>query len=157
MAVASDNDAKSVVALSKSPVFHREYSSVSKAIAQLAADARALNRVGRLFRAQQLKYFPLRARNYWQTDVVNIFREYAPCLAERTYRHKANQVIKGNKPLGIGYGLSLVNLGDVQSGWSLPFEFRRVRSGEDEIEVGAVKPMQYASHLVLEHSIRIFC
>lgn len=137
MAVASYKDAKSVVALSKSPVFHREYSSVSKAIANLARDERQLNRVRHRFQEQWQKYFPIRERNYLQTDVVNIFREQAPCLKDRQYRHKANNVIKGNKPLGIGYPLSLVNVADFQSSWSLPFDLRRVKSNEDEIEVGA--------------------
>jgi len=55
----------------------------------------------------------------------------------RQYRHKANNVIGGNQPIGIGYGLSLVNLADLSSSWSLPFEVRRVKSNEDEIEVAA--------------------
>jgi hypothetical protein len=137
MALASYRDAKSVVALSKSPVFHRQYSSVSKAIAKLAKDQDELKRVRRRFQEHWKKYFPRGERNYLQTDVVNIFREQAPCLKDRQYRHKANQVIKGNKPLGIGYPLSLVNLADFESSWSLPFELRRVKSKEDEIEIGA--------------------
>lgn len=155
MALASDKNAKSVVALSKSPVFHREYSSVSKAIAQLAVDERELKRVGRLFRAQQLKYFPVRARNYWQTDVVNIFREYAPCLPGREFRHKANQVIVGNKPLGIGYGLSSINLADLESGWSLPFEFRRIKSTEAALEVGAAQIKALCERAELAESLQI--
>ena len=135
MALASYRDAKSVVALSKSPVFHHEYSSISKAIANLAKNKHELKRVGKLFKKQWLKYFPIRERNYFQTDVVNIFRQYSPSLAERQYRHKANNVIFGNKPLGIGYGLSSVNLADFESRWSVPLELRRVKSAEDEIEV----------------------
>jgi hypothetical protein len=114
MALASFRDAKSVVALSKSPVFHHRYSSISKAIASLAKNEHELKRVRKVFREQQLKYFPVRARNYFQTDVVNIFREHSPCLKARQYRHKANNVIFGNKPLGIGYPLSLVNLADAR-------------------------------------------
>lgn len=139
MALASFRDAKSVVALSKSPVFHHRYSSISKAIAGLAKNEHELKRVRTVFREQQLKYFPVRARNYFQTDVVNIFREHSPCLKARQYRHKANNVIFGNKPLGIGYPLSLVNLADFESSWSLPFDLKRVESNEDEIEVGAAQ------------------
>ncbi len=139
MALASFRQAKSVVALSNSPVFHHQYSSISKAIAGLAKTEHELKRVRKLFRGQQLKYFPLGARNYFQTDVVNIFREHAPCLKARQYRHKANNVISGNKPLGIGYGLSLVNIADFESGWSLPFDLKRVKSNEDEVEVGAAQ------------------
>ena len=137
MAVASYREAKSVVALSKSPVFHHQYSSITKAITNLAKDERELKRVRKLFQEQWLKYFPIESVNYFQTDVVNIFREHAPCLKGRQYRHKANQVIGGNKPLGIGYGLSLVNLGDFESSWSMPFSLHRVKANEDEVEVGA--------------------
>lgn len=137
MALASYTDAKSVVALSKSPVFHHEFSSVFKAIDILAKNEHEFKRVRKLFRRQWLKYFPVKERNYFQTDVVNIFRSHAPCLAERTFRHKANNVISGNKPLGIGYPLSLVNIADFSSSWSLPFDLKRVRSNEDETEVAA--------------------
>ncbi len=137
MALASYTDAKSVVALSKSPVFHHEFSSIFKAIDALAKNEHELKRVRRMFRRHWLKYFPLRERNYFQTDVVNIFRQHSPCLKERTFRHKANNVIVGNQPLGIRYGLSLVNLANFESRWSLPFDLKRVCSNEDEIEVAA--------------------
>ena len=139
MALASFRGAKSVVALSKSPVFHHQYSSVSKAVANLARNERELKRVQRLFTEHRLNYFPRRLVHYFQIDVVNIFREHAPCLRDRQYRHKANNVIFGNKPLGIGYGLSSVNIADFESRWSLPLELRRVKSNEDEIEVGAAQ------------------
>ena len=137
MALASYREAKSVVALSKSPVFHHQFSSISKAIDGLAKNERELKRVRKLFKEHWLKYFPSRPRNHFQTDVVNIFREYAPCLKARQYRHRANNVIGGNQPLGIGYGLSLVNVADFASRWSLPFDLKRVGSNEDEIEVAA--------------------
>lgn len=134
-AVASYRDAKSVVALSKSPIFHHQFSSVSKAIINLAKNKQELKRVRRLFREHQLKYFPIRSRNHLQTDVVNLFRQHSPCLKGRQYRHKANNVIAGNQPLGIGYGFSFVNLADFESNWSLPCLVRRIGSHEDEIEV----------------------
>ena len=137
MAMASYRDAKSVVGLSKSPVFHHQYSSISKAIANLARTKQELKQVVKLFKEHWIKYFPIRERNYFQTDVVNIFRQYAPCLVDRQYRHRANNVIFGNKPLGIGYPLSSVNLADFESSWSIPFELQRVKSNEDEIEVAA--------------------
>lgn len=144
-----------MVALSKSPVFHHQYSSISKAIANLAHHHQELKRVRRWFKEHWKKYFPIRARNYLQTDVVNLFREYAPSLADRQYRHKANNVIKGNKPLGIGYGLSSVNLADFESSWSLPFELRRVNSSEDEIEVGAEQIKAICSAQEFRESLQI--
>ena len=135
MAVASYRDAKSVVGLSKSPVFHHQFSSISKAIINLVRNKHELKRVRKLFREHQLKYFPIKTRNYLQTDVVNIFRSFSPCLKGRAFRHKANNVIAGNQPLGIGYGFSFVNLADFESNWSLPFDLRRIGSNEDEILV----------------------
>lgn len=137
MAVAGYRDAKSVVGLSNSPVFHHQFSSVSKAIINLAQNKHELKRVRKLFREHRLKYFPIKTRNYLQTDVVNLFRSHSPCLKGRQYRHKANNVIAGNQPLGIGYGISFVNLADFESSWSLPFDLRRIGSDEDETEVAA--------------------
>lgn len=137
MALAGCESAKSVVALSNSPVFHHQYSSVSAAISGLAHDERERRRVGGLFKQLWLKHFPSASVNHFQTDVVNIFREHSPCLKDRQYVHKANNVIGGNKPIGIGYPLSSVNRADLASSWSLPFELRRVTSSEDGIEVGA--------------------
>lgn len=137
IALASFQSAKSVVALSNSPLFHHQFSSISKAIDGLAKSERELKLVRSLRTEQWLKHFPIKERNHFQTDVVNLFREHSPCLKGRQYRYKANNVIVGNKPLGIGYPLSLVNLADFQSSWSIPFDVRRVGSGEDEIKVAA--------------------
>ena len=154
-ALASYRDAKSVVGLSKSPVFHHQFSSISKAIANLAQNKHELKRVRKLFRNHQLKYFPIRPRNYLQTDVVNIFREHAPCLKERQYRHRANNVIAGNQPLGIGYGFSFVNLAHFESSWSVPFEIKRVGSNEDEIEVGVCQIKQVCESAEFVGSLNI--
>ena len=139
MALASFTNAKSVVALSNSPVFHHQYASITSAISNLAKTKHELKRIRRLFKEHWLKYFLICSVNHFQTDVVNIFRPYSPSLRDRQYRNKANNVIFGNKPLGIGYGLSIVNLADFASSWSLPFELQRVKSNEDEIEVGAAQ------------------
>ena len=72
MALASCQTAKSVVALSKSPVFHHQYCSLTDAISNLAKNERELKRVRKLFQEHWLKYFPIRGVNHFQTDVVNI-------------------------------------------------------------------------------------
>ena len=46
-------------------------------------------------------------------------------------------MISGNKPLGIGYPLSLVSIADFESSWSIPFSLHRVKSNKDVIEVAA--------------------
>jgi hypothetical protein len=55
MALASYREAKSVVALSKSPVFHHQFSSVSKAIASLAKNHHELKFIRKLFRQHSLE------------------------------------------------------------------------------------------------------
>lgn len=87
--------------------------------------------------------------------MVNIFREYSPCLRDRQYRHKANNVIAGNQPLGIGYGFSFVNLALFESKWSLPFDLHRVSSQEDEIEVAAAQIKQICESAEFVESLQI--
>ena len=137
MALASFEGAKSVVGLSKSPVFHHQYSSLHKAVAELAKDERSLKRVKKIFQEPWLEYFRMGSINHFQTDVVNIFREHSKCLKDTQFVNKANNRIHGNKPVGIGYPLSSVNVADFESNWSVPFELTRVKSNENAIEVGA--------------------
>jgi hypothetical protein len=98
-----------VVALSNSLVFHHQFSSISQAIASLAKHHQELQWIRRLFLQHRLQYFPVKARNYLQTDVANLFRPHSPCVQGCQYQHKANNVIAGNQPLGIGYGFILNN------------------------------------------------
>jgi len=137
MALASFKSAKSVTALSESPLFGHQYSSITAAISGLANNDWELRHVQRVLQEFWQKYFKVGRVIHWQTDVVNVFREYAPCLRERQYRHKANNVIRGNKALGLGYPLSEVNWADPQSGWSVPFLMRRIGACEDEALCGA--------------------
>ena len=138
MALASFKTAQSVVGLSESPLFHHQYSSVTAAISTLAKTQHELKRVRRLFQRQWITYLLLSGyKLHWQTDGVSLFREHSRCLPETQFVVKANNRIRGNKPVGIGYPLSLVNIADFESSWSLPFELRRVKSWEDVVKVGA--------------------
>ncbi len=157
MALASYREAKSVVALSRSPVFHHQYSSITDAVSNLASSEREFKRVYKLFKEHQLKYFPICGVNHFQTDVVNIFRQHSPCLRDRQYRHKANNVIFGNKPIGIGYPLSLVNIAAYSSNWSVPLDVQRVKSNEDEIEVGASQMKQICESAEFKDARRYQC
>jgi hypothetical protein len=91
MALAGFREAKSVAALSQSPLFPRQFSSMSKAIASLAKNHQELRWLRRLFRQHSLQYFPVSAGDYLQTDAVNLFRQYSPCVQGGQYRHKANR------------------------------------------------------------------
>ncbi len=122
MALASFKSAKSVVGLSESPVFHFQFSSICEAISSLARTyaehAERLKALQRLFLAR----FEWKSIIDWQSDGVSLFREHSRCLKDLQFVHKANTVIHGNKPIGIGYPLLFINLADFANKWSLPFE-----------------------------------
>ena len=145
MALASFTDATSVVSLSLSPLFQHQYSSLTDAITHLAYyDA------DRKLRRQQiqqlcLKYLPQRESFAFHSDGLSLFREHSPCLKERGYVHKANNVVPGNKPVGVGYQYSLVNLGVPESSGSLLFDSRRVKPAEDLLTVSAAQMVRLCS------------
>jgi hypothetical protein len=122
MALASFKAAKSVVGLSESPVYHYQYSSISETVSKLvrtsAEHDERRNSLQRLFLAR----FELKSVIDWQSDGVSLFREHSKCLKDLQFVHKANTVIRGNKPIGIGYPLLFINLADFANQWSLPFE-----------------------------------
>jgi hypothetical protein len=139
MALASCHDARSVVALSASPLFQHQYSSLTDAITHLAGYE--ADRQLRRAQIQQfcLRHLPPRESYDLHSDGLSLFREHSPCLKERGYVHKANNVVPGNKPVGLGYQYSLVNLGVPESGWSLLFESQRVTPAEDLLTVSAAQ------------------
>ena len=137
MALSSDCTAKSVVGLSESPLFHYQYSSICDAIAHLSKDAASLATVQSTVQELCLPYFKKQKVNHFQTDGVSLFRQHSPCLEGRQYVYKANTVIPGNKPLGIGYSYSFVNAADLPHSWSLPFSVNRVGLTDNIVSMGA--------------------
>ena len=139
MAVASFKSAQSVVQLSESPVFHFQFSSISDAVTNLArTSAERLDRretLQKLF----LEHFEMKPIIDWQSDGVSLFREHSKCLKDLQFVYKANTVIRGNKPIGIGYPLLFVNLADFANKWSLPFEVEIVGKETDYVSLAAKK------------------
>ena len=72
-----------------------------------------------------MKYAKPQKRVRLQTDVTSLLKEHSPTLENRQHVKKSNNVIKGNKPLAIGYPLSSINL-SCESNWSLPLLRGRV-------------------------------
>ena len=139
MAVASFKSAQSVVQLSESPVFHFQFSSISDAVTNLArTSAERLDRretLQKLF----LEHFEMKPIIDWQSDGVSLFREHSKCLKDLQFVYKANTVIRGNKPIEIGYPLLFVNLADFANKWSLPFEVEIVGKETDYVSLAAKK------------------
>jgi hypothetical protein len=147
-ALSGSPGARSVVELSLSPLFRREWGSLHDAIDAFyqAADPDAGTRqeleeqLARLIGA----YLPApQQRKFWLlgTDVVPVPRPYAPTLADRSFVHVATPV-GGATPVGIGHPYSVVallpeksQLGDPP--WVVPVGVRRVPSDAKATTVGA--------------------
>ena len=139
MALASFKAAKSVVQLSESPVFHFQFSSISDAVTNFARTAADWFERRQSLQKLFLKYFQWKAIIDWQSDGVSLFREHSKCLKDLQFVHKANTVIRGNKPVGIGYPLLFINLADFANRWSLPFEVEIAGKDTDYVSLAAEK------------------
>jgi len=149
-ALSSTPNARSVVELSLSPFFRREYSSVHDAIACLLQPTEP-EKTAEERRASEQKWVRMIApylpepqkRRFWLfgTDVVPIPRPFARTLAERTFVHQPN-TLRGNKPVTIGHDYSHLVFfpekanADAPS-WVVPMIVRRVHSDEKATGVGA--------------------
>jgi hypothetical protein len=149
-ALSSNTNARSVVELSLSPLFRREYSSVYDAIEHFFVPSKPETAIQEQ-RAHEQGLLSLIApflstpqqRKYWLfgTDVTYLPRQFARTLAERTYVHCPN-TIAGNKPVTIGHDYSILSClpEKVSSGsppWVVPLIVRRVQSTEKASLVGA--------------------
>jgi hypothetical protein len=149
-ALCSSPQAQSVVELSLSPLFRREYGSLSDAIAhffqakhseQAEAERRAWDQeITRLLG----RYVPApQQRRYWLlgTDVTPLPRPFARTLADRGVVYQPNPVV-GNKPITLGHAYSaLVYLPEKvqpdEPPWVIPLHLRRVHSQAKSNVVGA--------------------
>lgn len=125
MSLTSYQKADSLVELSLSSLFHYQFSSVYKPIHSIADNEASYEQAVQLILNLCLKYAKPQKRVRLQTDVTSLIKEHSPSLENRQHVKKSNNVIKGNKPLGIGYPLSSVNL-SCESNWSLPLLRGRV-------------------------------
>jgi hypothetical protein len=149
-ALSSSPNARSVVELSLSPLFRREYSSVSDAIDnffQASSPAKwdqerrpwekeVARLIGRYLLAPQQCPFWLLG-----TDVVPIPRPFVQALPDRTFVYQPNPV-RGNKPVTIGHCYSVVAFLPEKTQaddppWVVPLHVRRVQSEEKLTSVGA--------------------
>jgi len=143
-AVSSTSNAHSVVELSLSPFFRREYSSVHDAIAHFfrPSEPKKTEEARREWEQKWVRllapYLPEpRRRKFWLfgTDVVPIPRVFAQTLADRTFVYQPNTVVRGNKPVTIGHQYSHLVFFPEQVDaddppWVVPLVVRRVHSDE---------------------------
>lgn len=140
MSLASYQEARSPTELSLSPVYHYQYGSISKAVAELSSEEASRVKVQQAIRKMCLPYYESceeHSLSDWlllQTDTTPIGKAHSPTLEDRTYIPVPNNVIPGNKSLDIGYEASFINLSEPASCWSLPLSVKRVQSRETATE-----------------------
>ena len=147
-ALSSTSSASSVVELSLSGLFRREYPSVYDAVEHLfiasSADKETKERLkfrkkllglGASFIAKPI------TRNFllFGVDGVSIPRLYADTLDDRSFVHQPT-VIRGNKPITIGHSYSTLaflpeSVAGDYSHWIFPLSMQRVTSDQKATEV----------------------
>jgi hypothetical protein len=124
----SSHKADCVTALSESPLFHHQYSSITDAIAHFADSPQSLAQ-------NEQAILQMCLGRYWdgpqgpvvlQTDKTGIVKRHSPTLPNRTLIKVSNSLVPGNKPLDIGYDYSFVNLCAEGRRWSLPLSARHI-------------------------------
>lgn len=153
LALGSSTCAQSVVGLSKSPLYQYPYSSIGKSICGLAADSATRCDLQRDIQSMVLPYYesksPLLGTNrcYLIVDTLPYIRSHSPTLAARRYVPIPNNPIKGNKPIGIGYKISSVNISEPDSKWTLPLSMERVPLDKTDAEYAVKQVSQVAQQV----------
>lgn len=140
MSLASDQGANSVVALSKSPCYHYQYSSISKVLSaplwsQAARDPDAVSAWYSTLVSLTQSHWPKAFGDFWllNTDSSSLFRPYSPTLPDRSYVYKPNNRVAGNRPVDVGYRFSTIGLsarsrsyGGSGPPWNLPLDMQLI-------------------------------
>ena len=155
IALSSYDSAQSVVELSESPLFHHQYSSIRDGIhgiGKTEAEQSQTMAALRILGLSQISY----SQEQWlllQTDASGVTKAHSECLADRQYIKIANNVIKDNKPISIGYPISLVNVSvpPLSNKWSVPISIKRIDSTQSAVEcaVEQIEELQQEEHLQL--------
>ncbi|MEM6698463.1 MAG: transposase [Bacteroidota bacterium] len=132
ISMSSYSAASSVTELSESPLFHHQYSSIRDAIAGVGQDEAEQSAAMSRIRDLELSQLALQSEDQilLQTDASNIVKAHSTCLADRQYVKINNNVIASNKPISVGYPISLVNASVGVDKWSVPLDIRRIGSDQ---------------------------
>ena len=146
-ALSSNTTAQSVIELSLSPFFRREYSSITDGIDNFFQATEVEER--REWEQELVRVIvpyipPPQERKFWLfgLDVTPQPRPFAKTLADRTYVYQPN-TLKGNKPVNVGHQSSVLaylpEKGEDTPPWLVPLNVRRVSSEEKKTRWGPRK------------------
>ena len=138
-ALSSNTQARSVVELSLSTSFRRDYTSLFKAISEYQPEkaTKSLAQLAGPYLSPPVK------RPFWLigVDVTPQPRSYATRLTDRGYVYQPNP-IRSNKPITIGHQYSSVfalpeRTSQQAKTWVEPLSTQRVKSSDDKELIGA--------------------
>lgn len=153
MSIASYTSAKSIIEYSESPVYHYQYSSISKLFARLLEsvgnDTEKFEQQAQTF----LKNFvPIQTVIRTQLDVFPVYKPLSSTLSERSAVYRPNTKLEGQKPVEIGYNISSFNQGFGQK-WSIPHSMQRIAGDERATSIGVSQIKDYFKSLPKNHLI----
>lgn len=163
MGLASHQGARSVTALSLSECYHYQYSSISDAINALFEGkdhskeklAKARLELERKLLSLKRSYLAKPFEKFYllNTDSSSLIRPHSPTLPGRSHVHVANNRVKGNRPVDIGYNISVVGLagrrplyGVSEAAWNLPLSIRRLDPDSQGHEFAARQVNELLEH-----------
>ena len=125
----------SVVSLSESCFYHFQYSSIADAINALCHQDKAYSKICDLIQQFCLGYHqkPFDGIYHLNSDATTLLKAHSVTLSERSKVHVPNNVIAGNKPLGIGYRASTITLCEYDD-WQLTLSMRRTEVSQSATE-----------------------
>lgn len=146
MALSSGDGSGSVTGLSESSSFHYQFSSMSKLLEDMGGMIEDEDRQ-ELYDQYQSESWGIR-QEYWpeaslgfhllNTDTTPLIRLYSPTLSRRRYIYYAPSLVGGNKPISVGYELSVIGLsarrphyGLSEPAWNLPLSMELVDGSEN--------------------------
>lgn len=123
MALASYCPAKSVVELSLSPLYHYQFSSISKVVSALACSSADYDKLQAEIQCLVYNHFESKDSVLLVTDSMPLHKPHSPTLEDRCYVYRPNELLNR---FGAGFYISFVNLLSQEDNWNIPFDVCRL-------------------------------
>lgn len=135
MALATDHGCHSVTELSTSPFFQYQYSSITDILTNMARNPEERRQLAKRIFALILTLLPRREIVNLALDSVPVEHPFSEVLQGLIYIAVANNILRGNKPVSVGYSVSSLNI-CLEKGWCLPLSLERISSEQSALELG---------------------
>ena len=153
MSISSYTQAKSIVEYSESPLYHYQYSSISKLFARLLESAgKDTEQFSKQVQDFIRPYVPDEPIIRTQLDCFPVYKPLSYTHPERSAVYKPNVKVEGQKPVEIGYNISSFNQGFPEK-WSIPHSMQRVSTSKTCQQVGISQVASFIKTLPVGHPL----